>query len=129
MTTTYLTVPEAAEYLNTSVRFVRRLVAERRIAFHKVGSHVRIARSDLDAFLKARTSGADHGHCRPPQPAWGGLRWRTDLATGGSATCDDASPVVGRRAIPDLMDGSAHRRKRSRPSETPNSGSRSRRRE
>ena len=53
MTTTYLTVPEAAEYLNTSVRFVRRLVAERRIAFHKVGSHVRIARSDLDAFLKA----------------------------------------------------------------------------
>ena len=49
----YLTVPEAANYLNTSVRFVRRLVGERRIAFHKLGAHVRIARSDLDAFLMA----------------------------------------------------------------------------
>jgi excisionase family DNA binding protein len=39
----YLTVVEAAEYLNTSVRFVRRLIAERRIAFHKVGAHVRFA--------------------------------------------------------------------------------------
>jgi len=49
----YLTVVEAAEYLNTSVRFVRRLVGERRIPFHRVGRHVRIAVSDLDAFLQA----------------------------------------------------------------------------
>ncbi|WP_226361525.1 helix-turn-helix domain-containing protein [Pseudonocardia sp. ICBG1142] len=49
----YLTVVEAAEYLNTSVRFVRRLVAERRIAFHKVGSHVRIAVVDLEDFVRA----------------------------------------------------------------------------
>jgi excisionase family DNA binding protein len=49
----YLTVVEAAEHLNTSVRFVRRLIAERRIAFHKVGSHVRIAVVDLDAFVRA----------------------------------------------------------------------------
>jgi excisionase family DNA binding protein len=49
----YLTVPEAAAYLNTSERFVRRLIAERRIAFHKVGAHVRIAVADLDAFLQA----------------------------------------------------------------------------
>jgi len=51
--TAYLTVVEAAEHLNTSVRFVRRLVAERRIAFHKVGAHVRIALVDLDAFVEA----------------------------------------------------------------------------
>ncbi|MFC5949769.1 helix-turn-helix domain-containing protein [Pseudonocardia lutea] len=51
--TAYLTVVEAAEHLNTSVRFVRRLVAERRIAFHKVGAHVRIALVDLDAFVRA----------------------------------------------------------------------------
>ncbi|MCE0765388.1 helix-turn-helix domain-containing protein [Pseudonocardia kujensis] len=51
--TVYLTVVEAAEHLNTSVRFVRRLVAERRIAFHKVGAHVRIAVVDLDAFVQA----------------------------------------------------------------------------
>jgi excisionase family DNA binding protein len=49
----YLTVVEAAEYLNTSVRFVRRLVAERRIAFHKVGAHVRIAVVDLEDFVRA----------------------------------------------------------------------------
>lgn len=49
----YLTVVEAAAYLNTSVRFVRRLVAERRIAFHKVGSHVRLAVSDMDEFMQA----------------------------------------------------------------------------
>lgn len=53
MSTGYLTVTEAAEYLNTGDRFVRRLVAERRIAFHKVGAHVRIAVGDLDAFLGA----------------------------------------------------------------------------
>lgn len=49
----YLTVQEAADYLNTSVRFVRRLIAERRIAFHKVGRHVRLAVADLDAFVEA----------------------------------------------------------------------------
>jgi excisionase family DNA binding protein len=49
----YLTVPEAAGYLNTSVRFVRRLIAERRIAFHHVGRHVRLARADLEAFVQA----------------------------------------------------------------------------
>ncbi|OLT10141.1 DNA-binding protein [Pseudonocardia sp. CNS-139] len=49
----YLTVGQSADYLNTSVRFVRRLIAERRIAFHKVGAHVRIAVTDLDAFVQA----------------------------------------------------------------------------
>jgi excisionase family DNA binding protein len=49
----YLTVPEAAAYLNTSVRFVRRLVSERRVAFHKVGAHVRISDADLRAYLRA----------------------------------------------------------------------------
>jgi excisionase family DNA binding protein len=49
----YLTVEEAAEYLNTGVRFVRRLIAERRVAFHKAGSHVRFAVADLEAFMQA----------------------------------------------------------------------------
>jgi excisionase family DNA binding protein len=51
--TNYLNVEQAAEYLNTSVRFVRRLIAERRIAFHKVGVHVRLAVDDLEAFVQA----------------------------------------------------------------------------
>jgi excisionase family DNA binding protein len=49
----YLTVSEAATFLNTSERFVRRLVAERRVAFHHVGRHVRFAVSDLEAFVRA----------------------------------------------------------------------------
>lgn len=49
--TQYLTVVETAAYLNTSQRFVRRLVAERRIAFHRVGRHVRFAQEDLDRWL------------------------------------------------------------------------------
>lgn len=53
MNSHYLNVEQAAEYLNTSVRFVRRLIAERRVAFHKVGSHVRLAVDDLEAFVLA----------------------------------------------------------------------------
>jgi excisionase family DNA binding protein len=49
----YLTVAEAAAFLNTSERFVRRLVSERRVAFHHLGRHVRFAVSDLQAFVQA----------------------------------------------------------------------------
>ncbi|MBV8931630.1 MAG: excisionase family DNA-binding protein [Kutzneria sp.] len=49
----HFTVPEAAEYLNTTVRFIRRLIAERRIAFHHFGRLVRIKRADLEAFIDA----------------------------------------------------------------------------
>jgi excisionase family DNA binding protein len=44
---------EAADRLGTSLRFVRRLIFERRIPFIRVGRHVRIAASDLDAFIAA----------------------------------------------------------------------------
>ncbi|MFE2595800.1 excisionase family DNA-binding protein [Streptomyces sp. NPDC059396] len=50
-----LTVDEAAERLGTGVRFMRRLVAERRIAFVKVGRHVRVADSVLTAYIEAHT--------------------------------------------------------------------------
>jgi excisionase family DNA binding protein len=49
-----LTVEEAAERLGTSTRFVRRLVAERRIAYVKVGRHVRLDPADVEAFIAAR---------------------------------------------------------------------------
>lgn len=48
-----LTVEVAAEELGTPVRFVRRLIHERRIRFHKIGKYVRIARSDLETFIAA----------------------------------------------------------------------------
>jgi excisionase family DNA binding protein len=49
-----LTVEEAADRLGTSVRFVRRLIAERRIAYVKVGRHVRLDPADVAAFIAAR---------------------------------------------------------------------------
>jgi excisionase family DNA binding protein len=48
-----LTVEAAAERMSTSVRFIRRLIAERRIAFVKLGRHVRIAEADIVAFIEA----------------------------------------------------------------------------
>jgi excisionase family DNA binding protein len=48
-----LTLPEVADRLRTSLRFVRRLIAKRRIGFIKVGKFVRIRLGDLDAFLTA----------------------------------------------------------------------------
>ncbi|MGD9990598.1 MAG: excisionase family DNA-binding protein [Candidatus Nanopelagicales bacterium] len=63
--TTHVTVPvdgdvpdlidvvAAADLLGTPPRFVRRLVAERRIRFYKLGRYVRIDRSDVEAFIAA----------------------------------------------------------------------------
>jgi excisionase family DNA binding protein len=53
--TTLLSVPEAAALLNVGDRFVRRLVHERRIRYTKIGSHVRIARADLDLYIEEHT--------------------------------------------------------------------------
>jgi excisionase family DNA binding protein len=57
-----LTVEEAAERLGTSVRFVRRLIFERRIAYTKLGRHVRIAATDLDALITAGRVEADSAY-------------------------------------------------------------------
>ena len=54
-----LSPQEVADRLGTSLRFVRRLVLERRIPFIKLGRHVRIATSDLDAFIAAGRVEAD----------------------------------------------------------------------
>ncbi|MFB7219764.1 excisionase family DNA-binding protein [Streptomyces sp. NPDC002596] len=55
MTDPLLTVDQAAERLGTTARFPRRLIAERRIAFVKVGSHVRIKESVLEAYIEGNT--------------------------------------------------------------------------
>jgi excisionase family DNA binding protein len=46
-----LTVEEAAERMRMSARHVRRLVQERRIAFHRLGRSVRIAPDDIAAYV------------------------------------------------------------------------------
>ena len=48
-----LSLPEAARYLNVTDRYIRRLVAEQRIAYFKVGRLLRFAAVDLDAYLAA----------------------------------------------------------------------------
>lgn len=49
-----LTVAEAAELLNTSQRFPRRLIEERRIRFVRIGPrHVRIPECALREFIQA----------------------------------------------------------------------------
>lgn len=48
-----LTVAEAAERFNTSQRFPRRLIAERRIRFVHIGRFVRIPESAIAAYIAA----------------------------------------------------------------------------
>lgn len=50
-----LTVAEVAELLGTTERFPRRLIAERRIRFVRVGRHVRIPESTVREFIAAST--------------------------------------------------------------------------
>jgi excisionase family DNA binding protein len=51
MSSKLYTVAEAADRMNTTTRFVRRLISERRIAFVRLGRHVRIVEEDLEAFV------------------------------------------------------------------------------
>jgi excisionase family DNA binding protein len=50
-----LTLEQAADLLGTKPRFTRRLVAERRIRFTRIGRHVRIPESALREFIVAGT--------------------------------------------------------------------------
>ena len=59
-----LNVDEAAAALGTSVRFPRRLIAERRIRFVRIGRHVRIPASALEDYVISRTV--------EPVRLWGG---------------------------------------------------------
>ena len=49
-----LTTEEAADYLGTSVRHIRRLVSDHELSRYKVGGRNRFADVDLDAWLDAR---------------------------------------------------------------------------
>lgn len=51
--TELLTIEEAADRIKMSVRYLRRAVAERRIAFHRLGRSIRFDPADLAAFVQA----------------------------------------------------------------------------
>ena len=48
-----LTVEQAADRIRMSARYVRRLIAERRIGFYRLGRSVRIDPAELTAFVTA----------------------------------------------------------------------------
>lgn len=50
-----LSVDDAAKVLGTTPRFPRRLIAERRIRFVRVGRHVRIPERELQVFIDEGT--------------------------------------------------------------------------
>ncbi len=60
-----LTVAQVAELLGTTERFPRRLIAERRISFVRLGRHVRIPESAVREFVAA-------GLVEPVQVRWRG---------------------------------------------------------
>jgi excisionase family DNA binding protein len=47
-----LTVEQTSKRLGTGVRFVRRIVAERRIRFYKVGKYVRFHPDDIADYIR-----------------------------------------------------------------------------
>ena len=64
-----LTVEQAADRLGTSVRFIRRLRSERRIAVIKLGKHIRIDSTDLEAYVRvSRQEPVRPGSETPEQP-------------------------------------------------------------
>ena len=50
-----LAINEVAERLNVTPRFVRRLIAERRIRYFKIGRHVRLAEEDVIDWVRQRS--------------------------------------------------------------------------
>src|ERR1700733_1640024 len=110
-----LTVAEAAEMLPTSERFPRRLIAERRIRFTRVGRHVRIPESALREFIAA-------GLVQPitTKRKRDAALWPND----DSAEAGDFRPAGTRHAIRGRTAQTGPRRRPSRPRPTLTSGSR-----
>jgi excisionase family DNA binding protein len=50
-----LSIPESADYIRRNDRFLRRMVAERKIEYVKVGRLIRFRQSVLDAYLAEHT--------------------------------------------------------------------------
>jgi excisionase family DNA binding protein len=107
-----LTVDAAAERLSTSPRFIRRLIAERRIEFVKVGRHVRISESALAEFV-------DAGRVEPLTAAdirhsiRGVALWLTKMGIVVSATSACVNLAATRSAIRGRTGGCVQGRRRT----------------
>jgi len=47
----FLSLPEASDYLGVASSFIRRLVLERRVTYYKLGRYLRFNPTDLDEFV------------------------------------------------------------------------------
>jgi excisionase family DNA binding protein len=72
---TLLTVEQVADRLGTTVRFVRRLRAERRLTFFKIGKHLRVSSADLETYIAT---------CREEPYPVRSLQLSTDQASTGT---------------------------------------------
>lgn len=63
-----LTVDDAAAILGTTARFPRRLIAERRIRFVRVGRHVRIPEYEIAELIAAGTVDPGSGRSLRREP-------------------------------------------------------------
>ena len=72
----FLNIVETAEYLGTSERFIRRLIAERRIGFVKLGRPIRIPMSAIEEFVAGwdRPASQPAGILMPPRRKFGDVR-------------------------------------------------------
>ena len=56
-----LDIPGLAKYIHSSVRHVRRLVAERQVPHYKVGHFVRFNPDEIDSWLRRNRRGPSDG--------------------------------------------------------------------
>ena len=102
-----LTVEQAADYLNITEHFVRRLIRERRIPFLKVGRLVRLRRTDIDEGRRpvgsSRLLGHDELFGQRAMRAVGLARssaWRSRSTSRGEVGLDiDPEPVVDAKGL------------------------------
>lgn len=52
-----LTLEQTAQYLNVTVRMVRRIIADNRLPAVRVGRHVRVRRSALERYIFTQSAG------------------------------------------------------------------------
>ena len=64
-----LTTEEAAQYLGTTPRHIRRLVSDHSLSHYKVGGRVRFADVDLDAWLDGRRVDGRRPASAPTRPS------------------------------------------------------------
>lgn len=69
-----LTTEEAADYLGTTPRHVRRLVSDHQLSRYKVGGRNRFADVDLDAWLDGRRIESGGAAGAPPRSLGGRRR-------------------------------------------------------